>query len=97
MAISKLQSTATGKAANPATVKITATHTCYEDLNITLVSPSGRWHALARSGGFNCAPFGGERTYQVPVNDNASGTWTLRVGDNGPRDVGTLDSWSLTV
>jgi streptogrisin C len=97
VAVSKLQPTATGKAATPATVKITATHTCYEDLNITLVSPSGRWHTLARPGGFQCTPFGGERTYQAPVNDNASGTWTLRVGDNGPRDEGTLDSWSLTI
>jgi subtilisin-like proprotein convertase family protein len=32
-------SAATGAPANPITVKIGATHTCVEDLNISLVSP----------------------------------------------------------
>jgi streptogrisin C len=78
-------------------VKVTAAHTCYEDLNINLVSPSGLWYPLARYGGSKCTPFGGSRTYQVPLNDNASGAWTLRIGDNGPGDSGVLDSWSITL
>jgi streptogrisin C len=97
VAVSRLSSNATGKAASPATVKVSATHTCYEDLNINLVSPSGRWYPLAQYGGSKCTPFGGARTYQVPLNDNASGAWTLRIGDNGPGDNGILDSWSITL
>ncbi|ALG07228.1 chitinase [Kibdelosporangium phytohabitans] len=97
VASSRLTSNATNAAANPATVKVTATHTCYEDLTITLVAPSGRWYTLARGGGFQCTAFGGPRTYQVPLNERASGTWTLRVADNGPGDVGVLDSWSVTL
>nr|CTQ95786.1 Chitinase (EC 3.2.1.14) [Kibdelosporangium sp. MJ126-NF4] len=97
VAVSRLTSSATGSAASPATVKVTATHTCYEDLTITLVSPNGRWYTLVRGGGFPCTPFGGSRTYQVPVNDKAAGTWTLRVADNGPGDTGVLDTWSITL
>ena len=76
---------------------VTATHTCYEDLNVNLVGPSGRYYALARYGGVSCTPFGGARTYQVAVNENATGTWTLRVGDNGPGDTGVLDAWSVSL
>ncbi|ONI81039.1 hypothetical protein ALI144C_20995 [Actinosynnema sp. ALI-1.44] len=97
VASSRLTSNATGAAASPATVKVTAVHTCYQDLAITLVAPSGRGYTLMRSGGLQCTPFGGERTYQVPVNEKAAGTWTLRVADNGPRDEGVLDSWSIAL
>ncbi|WP_436498622.1 fibronectin type III domain-containing protein [Actinokineospora sp. HUAS TT18] len=98
---SKVTSTAAGAAANPVTVKVTATHTCLQDLQITLVSPSGRWYTLQRygDGGWQCTPFGGQRTFTVvPASgEAASGQWTLRIGDNGPGDTGVLDTWSVTV
>lgn len=97
--ISQVRSTATGPAANPVEVSITATHTCMQDLNITLVSPTGRWYPLQRYGGYPCTPFPGTKTYQVrPASgEPATGTWTLRIGDNGPDDTGVLDTWSVTV
>ncbi|SDJ06566.1 streptogrisin C [Lentzea albidocapillata subsp. violacea] len=101
VAISAVRSTATGSAENPVTVKVDATHTCLEDLNVTLVAPSGRWYALMRTpgGGYSCHPFPAGKTFTVvpSAGETASGTWTLRIGDNGPGDTGVLSSWSLTV
>lgn len=97
VAVSPAKATADGRATSPVTVTVTATHTCYEDLNINLVGPSGRYYTLARYGGASCTPFGGTRTYQVAVNENATGTWTLRIGDNGPGDTGVLDAWTVSL
>lgn len=101
VAISAVRSTATGSARNPITVKVDATHTCLEDLNVTLVAPSGRAYSLMRTpgGGYSCHPFPAGRTFSVVpgAGETASGTWTLRIGDNGPGDTGVLSSWSLTV
>jgi streptogrisin C len=96
---SPVTSTATGQAA-PARVAVTAAHTCLADLNITVVSPSGRSYLLYRYGqnGWRCEPFGGTRTFAfTPTAEAASGTWTLRIGDNGPGDTGTVDTWSITL
>ncbi|WP_051771581.1 proprotein convertase P-domain-containing protein [Lentzea albidocapillata] len=101
VAISAVRSTATGSAQNPVTVKVDAAHTCLEDLNVTLVAPSGRAYALMRTpgGGYSCHPFPAGKTFTVVpgAGETASGTWTLRIGDNGPGDTGVLSSWSLTV
>ncbi|WP_432946426.1 proprotein convertase P-domain-containing protein [Kribbella sp. CA-253562] len=70
--------------------------TCLEDLNISLVSPSGRWSYLQRYGGSSCHALPSSKTYSVPAAENATGTWTLRIGDNGPGDSGTLTNWSIT-
>ncbi|MEU3642198.1 fibronectin type III domain-containing protein [Lentzea sp. NPDC034063] len=100
-AISAVRSTATGSAQNPITVKVDATHTCLEDLNVTLVAPSGRTYPLLRTpgGSYSCHPFPAGRTFTVVpgAGETASGSWTLRIGDNGPGDTGVLSSWSLTV
>lgn len=98
VAISPLTSTATGDAASSVTVQVNATHTCAQDLNITLVAPSGRWHPLQRYGGYPCTPLQPKAfTVQTASGEPASGTWTLRIGDNGPQDTGLLDSWSITL
>lgn len=88
-----------GAPRSPISVSVTAQHTCKQDLNITLVSPSGRWYTLQRYGGYPCTAFPGTATYSVTpaAGETANGTWTLRIGDNGPEDVGTLDSWSVAV
>ncbi|MFC0627395.1 proprotein convertase P-domain-containing protein [Kribbella deserti] len=98
-AVSAIRSTATGAAAVPLKVVVEGNHTCLEDLNISLVSPSGRWYYLQRYGGFTCHPLPASKTYSVtPVaGEAASGTWTLRIGDNGPGDTGTLTGWTITV
>lgn len=97
---STVSSTATGAAANPVTVTITASHTCQQDLQIGVRSPTGRYYQLQAFGqdGWNCTPFPGTRTFTfVPVSEQASGTWQLRIGDNGPGDIGTLSAWSITL
>ncbi|MFC9693753.1 proprotein convertase P-domain-containing protein [Kribbella sp. NPDC056951] len=95
--ISTVKSTATGRTTSPVKVKVEGNHTCLEDLNISLVSPSGRWYYLQRSGGFSCHPLPASKTYDVTANETATGTWTLRIGDNGPGDTGTLTNWSITL
>jgi streptogrisin C len=101
VAVSAVRSTATGTATNPITVKVDATHTCLEDLNVTLVAPSGRTYPLMRTpgGAYSCHPFPVGRTFSVVpgAGEAASGSWTLRIGDNGPGDTGVLSGWSLTV
>ncbi|WP_394619863.1 fibronectin type III domain-containing protein [Lentzea sp. JNUCC 0626] len=101
VAVSAVRSTATGAARNPITVKVDATHTCQEDLNVTLVAPSGRSYPLMRTpgGNYGCHAFASGRTFTVVpgAGEAASGTWTLRIGDNGPGDTGVLSGWSLTV
>jgi streptogrisin C len=97
--ISPIRSTATGQASSPFKVTVEGNHTCLEDLNISLVSPSGRWYYLQRYGGSTCHPLPASKTYTVtPVGtENATGTWSLRIGDNGPGDTGTLTNWSITL
>lgn len=88
-----------GGPASPIKVSVTAEHTCKQDLNISLVSPSGRSYSLQRYGGYPCTAFPGTASYSVTpaAGESANGTWTLRIGDNGPEDVGTLSSWSVTI
>ncbi|MBP2475932.1 streptogrisin C [Crossiella equi] len=98
VAASPVRSTATGAAGNPVTVVVNASHTCQQDLNVTLVGPSGRSYPLQRAGGYPCTAFPEGRTYSVrPVDEQAAGSWVLRIGDNGPGDSGTLTGWSVTV
>ncbi|TDD60880.1 hypothetical protein E1263_09705 [Kribbella antibiotica] len=98
-AISPIRSTATGLAARPVTVRIDATHTCTEDLNIRVISPSGRSYWLQNYGGSACHPFESGKTFTfTPAStEQAAGTWTLRIGDNGYGDIGTLTGWAITV
>ncbi|NEA36555.1 hypothetical protein G3I17_33625 [Streptomyces sp. SID13031] len=98
-AISPIRSTATGKAASPFKVTVEGNHTCLEDLNISVVSPSGRWYYLQRTGGTTCHPLPASKTYTVTPTgaENAAGTWNLRIGDNGPGDTGNLTNWSITL
>lgn len=98
VAVSPVSSTATGRAASPVRVAVTATHTCLQDLQVSVVSPSGWRYTLQNSGGSGCTAWPGTRTFSfTPFNEQAAGTWTLRVGDNGPGDTGVLDSWSITL
>ncbi len=46
-----------------------------------------------------CSNLTGNRTPNSPLaairNENARGTWTLKISDNGSRDTGHLNSWSI--
>ncbi|MEU8008044.1 proprotein convertase P-domain-containing protein [Catellatospora sp. NPDC049111] len=92
-------STAPGLAVSPVQLSVTIQHTCAEDLGISLIDPSGLIYAVKTSGtgNYQCTPFGGTRTYSVPLAALAAGTWQLRVTDYGPGDYGVLDTWSTTL
>ncbi|WP_158885595.1 M20/M25/M40 family metallo-hydrolase [Amycolatopsis anabasis] len=94
---SPVTSSASGSAASPVQLSITASHPCSEDLRISLQSPANKSYSVKATGSVPCTEFG-TRTYSVPVTgENASGTWTLVVYDAYSQDTGTLDSWSITV
>ncbi|MFI6497590.1 M28 family peptidase [Nonomuraea typhae] len=93
---SPVTSNATGRAQSPVTVTATSNHTCLEDLDIWLRGPSGAWHQIRAAGGTSCTPFG-TRTWSVPVNQNAAGTWVLYIEDIYAQDQGVLDWWSIKV
>jgi streptogrisin C len=95
---SPIKATVPGQAPRTVAVEVTAAHTCTQDLNITLVGPSGRTYPLQRYGGYPCTAFPSPKAFSATgVGEQASGTWTLRIGDNGPGDTGTLDAWSITL
>ncbi len=94
---SPVTSTATGNAVSPVKVTVTGTHTCSEDVRISLKAPDGSTYSVKATGSLPCTDLG-TRTYSVPVtNEAASGTWTLVLYDAYAQDTGTLDSWSITV
>ncbi|WP_414935646.1 M4 family metallopeptidase [Amycolatopsis sp. cmx-11-51] len=94
---SSITSTATGNAVSPVKVTVTGTHTCSEDLRISLKAPDGSTYSVKATGSLPCTDLG-TRNYSVPVtNEVAAGTWTLVVYDAYAQDTGTLSSWSITV
>ncbi|MBE1580235.1 M4 family metallopeptidase [Amycolatopsis roodepoortensis] len=94
---SPITSTATGNAVSPVKVSVTGTHTCSEDLRISLKAPDGSTYSVKPTGSLPCTDLG-TRNYSVNVtNEVAAGTWTLVVYDAYAQDTGTLSSWSITV
>ncbi|TDP97898.1 proprotein convertase P-domain-containing protein [Labedaea rhizosphaerae] len=90
--------TLSGPAASTVTVTASIQHTCAEDLDVQLVSPSGWWYPLKSSGGSTCTAWSGTKTFAVQgVSAQAQGTWKLRIADWGAGDTGTLNGWSLTL
>jgi M6 family metalloprotease-like protein len=85
-------------------VGVSITHTYIGDLRIELVAPSGRsvvLHGQLGEGADNI-----DTTYDSAtplsalaglVGQGMEGSWTLRVADLAPQDVGTLNSWSLEI
>ncbi len=84
-----------GNAPSNAQVAVNIVHTYQGDLKVDLVAPDGSVYVLHnRTGG---AADNIVQTYTVNLSSEAlNGTWKLRVNDNGPGDVGKIDSWSVT-
>ncbi len=94
---SAITSSATGNAVSPVKVTVTGTHTCSEDLRISLKAPDGSTYSVKATGSLPCTDLG-TRNYSIPVtNEVAAGTWTLVVYDAYAQDTGTLSSWSITL
>ncbi len=69
------------------TVQINIDHSRPSDLSITLYSPAGTPIPLTPTGD----------TAVLDPAENVIGSWTLEITDGKNRQVGTLNSWSLTV
>jgi subtilisin-like proprotein convertase family protein len=80
------------------TCEVHITHTWKGDLIVKLISPAGTYVILhSKEGGSDNNI---NETYVLPTefrNQNSAGNWTLEVSDNMWADVGTLDSWTLTI
>ncbi len=76
---------------------VNITHTYIGDLVVTLKSPTGTQSILHNRAGGSADNI--HQTYYPTVfrNEIATGTWTLLVTDMAGIDVGTLDSWTLTI
>ncbi len=93
-----------------AAVKVDITHTYPRDLKIYLVSPDGVSSALYPAAGSSLtaaqksaqarifSESGIHQTFNVAFAPKAGlGTWKLKVVDAAQVDIGTLDSWTLTL
>ncbi|MGH8032617.1 MAG: S8 family peptidase [Luteimonas sp.] len=85
----------TGNAPSNASVAVNIVHTYRGDLRVDLVAPDGSLYLLSNRTGADTDNI--NTTYTVNLSSEAlNGTWNLRVNDNGPGDVGYINSWSLT-
>ncbi|MET7684627.1 M4 family metallopeptidase [Streptomyces sp. NPDC005423] len=84
-----------GNASATTQVYVKIVHTYRGDLTVDLVGPDGTAYPLLnRSGG---SADNVDQTFTVDASAQpASGTWTLRVQDHAPIDVGYIDQWQLT-
>jgi vibriolysin len=79
-------------------LSLNITHTWRGDLAVQLVSPQGTSYTVHnRSGGSADNLVVTNRNVTTFNNQNASGTWQLKVQDRAGQDLGTLTSWSLRV
>ena len=69
-------------------------HTYIGDLKVDVVAPDGSVYTVHNRTGSGTDNI--NTTYTVNLSSEVlNGTWKLRVNDNGPGDVGKIDSWSL--
>jgi len=82
-------------ASGTVSVVVNITHTYIGDLIVDVIHPDGTvYNVHNRSGGSSDDI---NQTYSVSVGSkDSAGTWNLRVRDRARRDIGTIDSWSIT-
>jgi subtilisin family serine protease len=78
-------------------VQVDITHTYIGDLRISVISPAGTTVVVHDRAGGSADNI--HQTYQVTNfnGQNSQGTWQLVVSDLASIDVGTLDSWRVTI
>ena len=74
--------------------KANITHPYSGDLIVRLISPAGREMFLREKQGGSEDNVILDEELAIDAGD-IQGDWTLKIRDAGPRDIGTLDSWSL--
>ncbi|MGH3715579.1 MAG: M14 family metallopeptidase [Micromonosporaceae bacterium] len=86
----------TGNASATSTVEVHIRHTYIGDLVVSLVAPDGTVYTLHNRTGSGTDNI--DKTYTVDVSSEVrNGTWKLRVQDAAAQDVGTIDTWTLTL
>jgi PKD repeat protein len=85
----------TGNAPTNASVSVNITHPYIGDLIVDLIAPDGSVYNLHNRTGSSADNI--VQTYSRNLSTEAlNGTWSLRVSDRAARDIGTLNSWSIT-
>ena len=79
-------------------VEVSISHTWRGDIYVDLISPSGTMAVLQYAEG----DFGSDLHIHLSdirefIGESAQGSWYIRVWDFYSQDVGTLNSWSLTI
>src|SRR6187431_3022971 len=89
------RSTARSRSPADASVTVAIVHTYQGDLKVDLVAPDGTLYNIHNRTGGGTDDI--NKTVTLNLSSEAlNGTWNLRVNDNGPGDVGKIDSWSIT-
>ncbi|HEX7836986.1 MAG TPA: proprotein convertase P-domain-containing protein [Kofleriaceae bacterium] len=79
-------------------LSLNITHTFRGDLVVTLISPGGTQFIVSnRAGGSADNIIITNQAITAFNGQTAAGTWKLKVQDLAAADVGTLNSWSLTI
>jgi subtilisin family serine protease len=88
---------AAGNGSSAAVVKVSARHTDRGDLAVTLIAPDGTQYPLkSATSGDDVANLNAVYTVNLSGKVRA-GIWKLRVQDQFAGDIGTLDTWNLTI
>lgn len=84
----------TGSAPSTLKVAVDIKHAYVGDLTVDLIAPDGTAYNLWNKSGGSADDI--LQTFTVNASSEvASGTWKLRVKDDGFGDIGTIDRWSL--
>ncbi|WP_433262118.1 S8 family peptidase [Actinosynnema sp. CS-041913] len=87
----------TGTASASSKVEVHIKHTYRGDLVIDLIAPDGSSYRLKNSSGSDSAD-NVDATYTANLtSETRNGTWKLSVQDVARNDVGTIDTWTLTL
>ncbi|CRK56082.1 Glycosyl hydrolase, BNR repeat precursor [Alloactinosynnema sp. L-07] len=85
-----------GNASATSTAEVHIRHTYIGDLVVSLVAPDGTAYVLHNRTGSSTDNI--DKVYTVNLSSEVrDGTWTLRVQDAAAQDVGTIDTWTLTL
>nr|WP_085985710.1 proprotein convertase P-domain-containing protein [Longispora albida] len=86
----------TGNASSTSKVEVHILHTYIGDLVVSLIAPDGSAYVLHNRAGGSADNI--NQTYTQNLSAEVrNGTWKLRVQDAAAQDVGTIDSWTLTL
>jgi subtilisin family serine protease len=86
----------TGTASATSQVEVHIKHTYRGDLVVDLIAPDGSSYSLHNRAGGSADNI--DQTYTVNLSsETRNGTWKLQVRDAATADVGTIDTWSLTL